>query len=642
MPRLPDVTDYGARPSLRSNRVDPVHDGSAVAESVAQATEQFARIYGEVQAKEDRLKYQLAKNELTSLDIEQREGLKDRTDWQAFDEDYTTGFNDGRDEILARYDLNPSDATLLSSESEVIRERGRVYTNDLARKHEIDQGRSQVHADLERMSRQIQDAPPAQQNQLMLDALEMITAASDPEGKTPWFTREEAINEIQTFVSNAAISSLEAMDAETRIAELELSLAHRKARGSIDREDIAKGEGSGSIADFLHSNIAERILRSAKRENEAENELAAAQALVDEIEANNPGDPEAIIRETKKAARERGLDAGARARAESMSRQIATDIRTNRNFERSERMVALGELLRNGTPYNSLKPDQLSGLTPGQISTLEEFEAMLLNNKQFAPATNWRQPVYGEDDQLEKPSYSAWIRMSPEEKAAQNLEDPMWKTNFDLRVWKQLADDQDRIRNGRSSKGESEKSWQTLDQIVTDVWAGELGLPRTGRDEDEDQMYYMMRSQVAEEIDRVSDSEYNSKDVPDARRKDIAREVMSRQVFERDVGLRGHIYGRDSTDPIPISEVDPDHYRDYFVPMHMWKDLDTTILIGPNKEPVSMTWEDRLRRRAELVRGDTNVDPRDLENAYGQIRIGGDPQDVMRRVDEALKGEYEY
>ena len=42
--------DFGARPSLRSNRVDPVHpEGVEIAESVAQAAGTFAKIYGEKQ-----------------------------------------------------------------------------------------------------------------------------------------------------------------------------------------------------------------------------------------------------------------------------------------------------------------------------------------------------------------------------------------------------------------------------------------------------------------------------------------------------------------------------------------------------------------------------------------------------------------
>ncbi len=640
MPKLPDVMAYGARPTLRSNRVDPVHaDGVAVAEAVAVAADNFAKLYGEKKQKDSRLQYALAKNEIVALDIAQRESLKDRDDFEQFDEDYSTGFNGGRDEIIGRYSrLSPSDQALLQSESELIRERGRVYAGDLARNIEVDQGRAKISQGLDDALELIQVAPPEQQNEIMLQALETITAASDADGDTPWFTAEEAETMLQGFVSKAATSSLESMDVKQRIAELELSLAHRSARGAITKEDVEAGKGSGSIADFLHKNVATEMLEAAKRENETEDELAAAYAIVDAAEAANPGDPAAIVAATRNAAR--GGDPGVRARAEQMARQRAEEIRVNRNAERSELMVSLGGQLQQGMSFHDIPPSQLASLTPQQVSTLRTYESMLRNGEQFGTSTNWHRPVYNKDGELVVPSYSAWADMTDAQKAEVDLEHPSWYVNFEQGVWKQLQDEQERIRQGKSSAGGGDNRVQTNDQILLDVWTGEMGLPRTGRNDDEDQMYQMSRSRMVDEIARVQRDEYGGKEAPYEVRKDIARKILSEGVYERNYGFRGFIYGRDNDEKTPIAQMNPDNFDRAYIPINEWRTLETYVPIGPNGELVKTTWEDRLKRLAAAEFGGLEPEVKDLENAYAQIVIGGEPNDVASRVLDALQGKY--
>jgi hypothetical protein len=68
MPRLPDVTDFGARPSLRTDRIDPVYpEGVEVAEAISNAALAFAEAYGQQQQKDSRIKYALAKNEIMAM-----------------------------------------------------------------------------------------------------------------------------------------------------------------------------------------------------------------------------------------------------------------------------------------------------------------------------------------------------------------------------------------------------------------------------------------------------------------------------------------------------------------------------------------------------------------------------------------------
>jgi hypothetical protein len=435
------------------------------------------------------------------------------------------------------------------------------------------------------------------------------------------------------------------MSAEQRKAELELSLAKRKARGAITREDIAAGKGSGSIADFLHANVAQKMLDEAEKEDKIDQELGVAQRLVDEVEAANPDDSTAIASETRRLARERGLTPSERARAESLANSRASEIRTNTNTDRTETFNELGQMLMmkddNGAAaftYDTLPPNMLRKLPPQLVSQLQSFESRFRNGEQFARSTNWRMPQYDKDGLLTTPSYSAWMEMTPAQKAEVDLESPSWYNSFELPVWKQLQDEQEKIRTGGVK---AEKAIQTLDQIVTDVWTGEMRQKRTGRNDDDDQMFYLMRSQIADEVDRISDTEFGGQYIGDDRIKEVARKIMGRKVMQRDAAMGFTLWGRDSKKPIPIVEVDPDDFRDYYVPLNDWKDLQTPpIPIGPNGELVQQTWYEFLESRAKKIQASPNQ--KDYENAYAQIVIGGTQAEVDARVDKALRGGMEY
>jgi hypothetical protein len=294
---------FGARPSLRSGRIDQVRpDGVEIAESVAQAAGTFAKLYGEKKQKDSRLHYALAKNEIMALDLAQREGLKDRTDFDAFDEDYSTGFNTGRDEIMGRYGakLSGTDSALLGSESDLIREKGRVAAGNLARGMEIDQGRADIELSLDVAAEAIQLEGPENQNALMLQALETVNAAT--EGETAWFTKQEGETLIQAFVVKTAVNSLEKMDKADMIAEIELSLAHREARGAITRDDIANEKGSGSIADFLHASVLEDMLEKGKEEHKNATQYEAVYGIIDAVTADFPGTTSDDLNARDKAA----------------------------------------------------------------------------------------------------------------------------------------------------------------------------------------------------------------------------------------------------------------------------------------------------------------------------------------------------
>ena len=533
--------DYGARPSLRSNRVDPVHDSSGVAESVAAATEKFAAIYGQKKEKDSRLDYALAKNELTKLDIQKRQELKERTDWEKFDEDYTNGYNDGRDEIMSKYTrLSPADRALLSAESDVIRERGRVYAADTARGLEIGQGRTQVKEQLDFALEAIQIAPPEQQTQLMLDALETVTAAT--QGRTAYFSEEEALSLIQGFVAKASVDSLENMDKADMIAEIELSLAHRKARGAMTREDIAAGKGSGSIADFLHANVLEEMLDDAKEEHKNKTQYGAVFGIIDVVEADNPG----TSADAFEAQREQALamldpnDEDYGEKRNILEQELAQ--RQNRKAGLQAQRESETALELTNWIDETIASDPENPPTIGDLKQMPIWTKLSPQGKKAAEdyvrlrAEGHEYALADDDDFLLK-----WVQMSPEDQIAMmpKFESFEIKSRLTRDTWEGLLSEA-RARKDASERPGPANIWRgdAQDEVLANMLVGEEGLfrrvPTPGSPDDK--RYKRIDGAVNRALTAESMRRYRETGNGQLYPEDIERitgEILSREIFIR-------------------------------------------------------------------------------------------------------------
>ena len=652
MPRLPTVETYGARPSLRSTRVDlPGNADVIMGDALANAANTFAQMAVEKKQKDDRLQYALAKDDLLEADMASREELKDRTDYDEFDNSYSTNFNTRRDEILGKYKLTSSDRALLASESDLIRERGRVKIGDTARTMRIDDERAQLQSNVDRALEEImlEDSPDLA-NQRLLSVLEQVDASVERGNHTE--VEGEKIR--QNVVQAAAVGSLDTMGAKERLEELELSMAHRRARGPITAEDIAAGKGSGSIADFLHADMVTEMIEQSKKQNAMEDEIGQAYEIVDAARAIYQTDSKGLMSEIRKLSQ--GKPAKVRQRAEAMGRQVAEERRIAKNEERDTILNRFGEILRETDEtgnfvhtLESLPAEEMAKLTPGQVTQIERYFKLLRNGRQFGAYTNWHDEQV-EDGTIVKPSYSTWTRMTDAEKAAVDLSHPMWHTNLEQAVWKQMADEQESIRDG---KGPAANKVQTNDQILMDVMVGEVGFPRTGRSDAEDMQYQMMRSRVADEIARVQEAEFGGAEAPFERRKEIVRQVVSEQVWKRDAGMFGWLHRMDASldEAVPVATVHPDEYDEYFVPIDLVESATTRMAVGEPRGPngtyleeqyIEANWADRLKAIAQSELDGRVPEQKDIENAYAQIIIGGNPDEVAQRVIKALAGEHEH
>ncbi len=439
MPTIPTDEDYGGRPSLRSNRLDLPGTGDlATGEALARAAGTAAEIYGAQKAKTDRLNYSLAKNELITADLLERDKLVDDEDWATYDERYSTGYNAARDEIYSRYRLSRSDAAMLDSESNLIRERGRVQVGEASRVAKLDNERTRIKNGLIDAREQIINLDPATANDLMMTQLDLIQAGV----KDGVLDDEEGLAWSQSFVTDTATATLDSMEADDRIKELELSLAKRTAHGAIDEEDIRANKGSGSIADFLPRDVAQDMLDKAREEHKISSIQGVVHGLVDEMtdkyQLNNALSLSTRKKEGRRLLKERyGDDPNYGAMRDAFERE-----QTMRNNEGvaidkmalDEIDLAMMNMIQSGLSYDQLPAGALKLLPPEHQNRLRVYAADYQTREGFAAATN--------------PDMAyAWYHMNATEMANANINGTEWRTQFTRDDWNRMIREQEVYRN---------------------------------------------------------------------------------------------------------------------------------------------------------------------------------------------------
>jgi hypothetical protein len=567
--RLPDVTDYGQRPSLRSGRVDEAYfEGVEVADAVTQATTRLAGMYGEKREKDSRLEYALAKSELTKLDIQERDKLQDRQDWEAFDQDYQRGFATGADAIFNKYGkLSAEDRALLGAEADVIRERGRVYAGEMARTKETDWNRAEVNRTLTEFAEQVnlKQDNPLEQQQLMLDSLELVKAAEE----RGYFTEQEAEELMHSFVASTATNSLDYMEPEERLAAINASLAAREADGPITPDEIAAGGGSGSIGDFLPAHTLKKMQRETEKEIKIEDTQSRAYEAKDEAWRLYPGLDQDAERRAHIAKLLPGREnSEARKEAESLNRMARNDEVAAEGQVRARTVDELSAALRQ-YPDAQLSPKKLATLTDTEVEHLKRLQRQLREDQEWADATIWD-------------AREAWDNLTPEQKASTDFDGTFtdskgnkipWKTavHADRAEW--MSADREAARKivaTKAAKGEDVKGVITPLREV-EGWLVNTPLfdekPTSASDEEDQQRWAMMIDRYNAAVHRRGGIDQLSEE----QRKALFTEVMVNHVYIDEVGR----------DPyIPGIAVLPEEREDIYLPL-----TQSAVFLGKTVNP---------------------------------------------------------
>jgi len=204
--------------------------------------------------------------------------------------------------------------------------------------------------------------------------------------------------------------------------------------GPLTPEDIAEGKGTGSIADFLHSDTVAKMLESANREDKENREREESQSVVAEAFNLYPEDDAArmkyIAERTsgnvqKKAETDAQLRFNREQRAEAQEAQDLYDnyTATIRELKDSEQPLTMDDI----------PPDHLETMSESQIRDIEDEIKRVALGTQFAPVTRHFTPE-GSDAK----SLNMWKDMpafGPGSKAEADLQESGWKGALDQDDW---------------------------------------------------------------------------------------------------------------------------------------------------------------------------------------------------------------
>ena len=448
MATLPQPADYGPRVALRSNRIDLPGQGElAVADALANAASTFTKMAIEHKEKDDALSYSNAKNEYLIADVKEREKLKDDQDFATQTERYREAMK-GHYERLFPTVRSSRDRNLFDSEARLMNERGAVAVGENSRVKEIDWNVATFRrhgVELQGVIMAADDAQTAQD--AMFAYLEHGNSLLTKGYLTP--TQHQA--ETQTFVTETARSRLVAMDPKDREILLERSITLAKTKGEpITREQIAAGEGSGSIADFLPLDERVKMLEVTRKANDIDLYLEEGFAAKDKAWTLFPSIDQ--IKERAAYYRDAGLSAEARQSAEAAD---ARELKMQGTARQEDWMTVDRELrdqIRSGASYFMLDGPAVASLPDVMQRQLRDFSNRFNEGQEFADFTTF--------DAIE-----AFNNLTPEERAVWSRDDYMpsenatdakrtWSDNIDratAEMWDLAArQDRENIASGKA------------------------------------------------------------------------------------------------------------------------------------------------------------------------------------------------
>lgn len=641
MATIPQVIDYGARPSLRSSRVDIPGQGElAVSESVERAAATFGQVMTERKQTEDRFNYSMAKQKFITAEVMRREEVKDDEDYETYDERYRTGLGSDRDRIAKEHPMSPHDAAIWGAEADLIRERGAAAVAEYGRTVMIGKKDAELLRVLDTARNLIVSMEPGTRNDSMLTAMEQINSAVEEGWKDP--VEGEKLR--KQFVRSAALGSLVQMEKEDAIAAIDKSLVARsvKDRRGITPEQIRAGEGTDSIADFLHEDDLVELREKLDKENKTTRNRGEAYEALDEAFDLYRGVGKGSERMDYLIDKLKD-NPDAREIGERLMRLRNRDEEAAHNEAVNESIRENGRRMREqpGTyTYDSIPADETGLYSPPQDALMREYSNSVANGEQFGKFDRWHEHIEDEFGNLVRGSYKLWSGYSEAEKEAVDLHDPQWAMSFTETVWRSLETEQKLIKAGQVPQ----KPGPNDDQLLETVVVGQGWMKRTGRTKTQDEAYQRLKFRFKDDVEQVRRAEFQGGVVPYERRKQILLKILGEEAWQRDV-----TFGWDAEldEPVPMFKMTPKEQKEGFIYIHKVREAKHIEYIGEPEGPngtylehqkVEMTWEQKLINMSKASLDGRVPERKDIENAYFAVKAGMSNKEILRRL--AGKGEY--
>lgn len=443
MAEIPQAIDYGARPSLRSNRLDVPGSGELqVADALGTAADTLVRVIAERKGKEDHLAYATAKSRLLQADIQTRRELEEDGKWESYAEDYRNKMSVHRDRITPSIS-NPNDAAIFAADSDLTVERGFSAMAEATRVRRIDAEVADLDESLNRLPDDMLNADPSTRNDMLMTGGELIQSNVEKGN----ISAQDGIDRQKALVRSVAAAELITMDVKDAIEALEKSIA-----ANLPQDEI--GAGTGSLADFLPDVEKQKLLNTFKAQHDRENTLGAA------FESSNQAWE---LYPDYKDARERQdyLRKDLKDNPEALKEALLED-RLRRSTEsaidgqqRLDVYESMRDLLRGGEDegmsFNQLPSSQIARLSNG------EEQALRKEAQNFRERNGW-------NDVNEWDALEIWRALPATEKVKIDL-----KTDY----MPKLRGDDDNLPWSTQITMEQARQWQTQQQQYQDAGAKE-------------------------------------------------------------------------------------------------------------------------------------------------------------------------
>lgn len=253
MARLPDLNDFGARPSPRSNRsIATVRNAGAVAEAVGNAGDDLTRYASQQFEREDKLNYASAKTVILKADALARQELDNDPDFSTYESRYQEKMAKAREQA----------ASLIKSKSD-----RRLFDVDTAM--DLERGTLEVRrvADNKRKANDLAVGANSLEDLLAVSR----TAEDDATRQAAIGTADETIN---GMVQRGVLDPGKAM--ETR-RDWHNRYIGQQILGKIDKGDIEGANGlMGRFGTYLSSDDYLRLSSALSGERKAQTVIGAA------------------------------------------------------------------------------------------------------------------------------------------------------------------------------------------------------------------------------------------------------------------------------------------------------------------------------------------------------------------------------
>lgn len=590
MATIPQAVDFGARPSLRSSRLDVPGSGElALADSLANAAETFAKVMLERQGKKDAIEYANNKSLHLAEDIRLRGELAERQDYENFNDFYRAGMKTHRETLTFR---SKHDSAIFDADANLTVERGAVAVAEIGRKLRIDEEKANLLRNLDQSQRDILKADRWTANDHLQTALDGITAAEDAQH----LTDVEAEKMRQDFASQVAVASLAMIDPIEREEALKISIAKNPSR-----DDIKAGKGSGSLADFLHQDEKIEMLRKAQLENKTTRDREKGFAVADEAFELFPLATQG--KERQKYVRDNAPDADSRAVAQTAVTSRNTDMFRADQQMRLGIMRGAATMIDEGNSYEELPASELARLSAGERNTLKTYYQQHLDQQEFATRTNWNE-------------WGRWMEMSDQQKMAEDLTSPFWKTTVDGPTWRSMVSEQEQITSAAESARPTPLDTGLTNMQMLDSAAIAGGIyPATGRSDPEDARRNALRFSFDSRITDKS-AELGKKLTNQERKKELAEMLMDSAFVDRDFFTSDY----DPDEALVVAGMTPSQLREAYLPLSEAR-KDFVPIDGQD-----ISAEQILRNLASSA----GYDPTDqqLERAYFLLRQGANEDTI--------------